>query len=118
MCASRKVRWTNCLMEKVMNQTDSDSRKFRHLTAHRLTLLASVGALGAAVLLAGPTTYWQPATGALRASAAELDAQRPAGFADIVVKVKPAVISVRVKVSGSAEPALSQAEGDDEEQQI
>jgi serine protease Do len=101
-----------------MNQTNSDSRKFRHLTAHRLTLLASVGALGAAVLLAGPTTYWQPATGALRASAAELDAQRPAGFADIVVKVKPAVISVRVKVSGSAEPAWSQDEGDDEEQQI
>ena len=101
-----------------MNQTDSDSRKFRHLTARRLTLLASVGALGAAVLLAGPASYWQPATGALRANAAESDMQRPAGFADIVAKVKPAVISVRVKVSGSAEPALSQDEGDDEEQQI
>jgi serine protease Do len=105
-------------MEKVMNQTNSDSRKSRHLTARRLTLLASVGALGAAVLLAGPASYWQPATGALRANAAELDTQRPAGFADIVAKVKPAVISVRVKVSGSAEPALSQDEGDDEEQQI
>ena len=100
-----------------MNQTDSDSRKFRHLTARRLTLLASVGALGAAVLLAGPASYWQPATGALRANAAESDMQRPAGFADIVAKVKPAVISVRVKVSGSAKPALSQDEGDDEEQQ-
>src|SRR5215469_1406241 len=118
MCASRKVRWTYCLMEKVMNQTDSDSRTFRHLTARRLTLLASVGALGATVLLAGPASYWQPATGALRANAAELDTQRPAGFADIVAKVKPAVISVRVKVSGSAEPALSQDEGDDDEQQI
>jgi hypothetical protein len=49
---------------------------------------------------------------------AELDTQRPVGFADIVAKVKPAVISVRVKVSGSAKPALSQDKGDDEEQQI
>ena len=76
-----------------MNQTNSDSRKSRHLIARRLTLLASVGALGGAVLLAGPASYWQPATGALRANAAELDAQRPAGFADIVAKVKPAVRS-------------------------
>ena len=32
--------------------------------------------------------------------------QHPVGFADIVAKVKPAVISVRIKVS--AEPALLQ----------
>jgi len=118
MCVRRKVRWTFCLMENVMNQTNSDSRKSRQLTARRLTLLASVGALGTAVLLAGPASYRQLATGALRANAAEFDMQRPAGFADVVAKVKPAVISVRVKVSRSAEPALSQDEGDDEEQQI
>src|SRR5215470_2922257 len=100
-----------------MNQTNSDSRKSRHLTARRLTLLASVGALGAAVLLAGPASNWQSAAGALPGNAAEVNMQRPAGFADIVAKVKPAVISVWVKVSGSAEPALSQDEGDDEEQQ-
>src|SRR5690348_17342656 len=104
-------------MEKVMNETKSDGRKFRHLNARRLTLLASVGALGAAVLLGGPATYWQSATGALRANAAESETQRPTGFADIVAKVKPAVISVRVEVSGSASPALSQDEGDDDEQQ-
>jgi serine protease Do len=104
-------------MEKVMNQTDSDRRKSRHLTARRLTLLASVGALGAAVLLGGPASYWHSAAGALPANAAELGTQRPVGFAEIVAKVKPAVISVRVKVSGSAEPASSQDEGDDEEQQ-
>jgi len=39
---------------------------------------------------------------------------QPTGFADIVAKVKPAVISVRVKLSGSAEPALNR----DDEQQI
>jgi serine protease Do len=102
-------------MEKVMTQTNSDSRKSRYLTARRLTLLASVGALGAAILLAGPASYWHSA-GALSASASELGAQRPVGFADIVAKVKPAVISVRVKVSGSAEPASLQ--DDDGQQQI
>jgi serine protease Do len=105
-------------MEKVMNQTNSDGRTPRHLTGRQLAMLASVGALGAAVLLAGPVTYRQAATGALRANAAEFDAQRPVGFADIVAKVKPAVISVRVSVAGSAEPALSQNDGDDDEQQI
>src|SRR3974390_2164169 len=118
MCVRRKVRWTYCLMEKVMNETNSDSRKSRHLTARRLTLLASVGALGAAALLAGPVSYWQPAAGALRANAAEFDMQRPVGFADIVAKVKPAVISVRVKVSGSAKPAMLDDNSDDGEQQF
>src|SRR5262249_37786358 len=102
-------------MENVMTKTNPDSRKSRYLIARRLTLLASVGALGATVLLAGPASYWQSAAGALPANAAESGMQRPVGFADIVAKVKPAVISVRVKVSGSAEPALSQDDGDEGE---
>jgi serine protease Do len=98
-----------------MTQTNSDCRKSTHLTARRLTLLASVGAFGVAMLLAGPGGhYWQTAVGAAPASAAELGMQHPAGFADIVAKVKPAVISVRVKLSGAAEPALNR----DDEQQI
>jgi serine protease Do len=99
-------------MEKVMTQTNSDCRKSTHLTARRLTL---VGAFGVAMLLAGPGGhYWQPAVDAAPASAAELGMQHPAGFANIVAKVKPAVISVRVKLSGAAEPALNR----DDEQQI
>ncbi|MBO0716969.1 MAG: Do family serine endopeptidase [Rhizobiales bacterium] len=101
-----------------MTQTNSDSRKSRHLTARRLTLLASVGALGATILLTGPASYWHSAAGALSANASELGTQRPVGFADIVAKVKPAVISVRVKVSGSAEPASFQDDLDDGQQQI
>ena len=98
-----------------MTRTNSDCRKSTHLTARRLTLLASVGAFGVAMLLAGPGGhYWQTAVGAAPASAAELGMQHPAGFADIVAKVKPAVISVRVKLSGAAEPALNR----DDEQQI
>jgi serine protease Do len=40
--------------------------------------------------------------------------QHPVGFADIVTKVKPAVISVRVKMAASAEPA-SMRQNDDED---
>ena len=89
--------------------------KARVLTARRLTLLASVGALGAAVLLAGPGGYRAAdfGFGVPHASAAEQAMQHPVGFADLVAKVKPAVISVRVKIPASAEPALLQQNCDD-----
>ena len=99
--------------------TETNSGCCKKLTARRLTLLASVGALGAAVLLAGSNgRFWPSAVGSVSANAAELGTQRPVGFADIVAKVKPAVISVRVKVSGSGEPALLQDNRDDDDQQI
>ena len=41
--------------------------------------------------------------------------QHQPGFADLVTKVKPAVISVRVKISASDEPASMNQNGDDEE---
>ncbi len=89
--------------------------KPRALTARRLTLLASVAALGATVLLAGPGRYWQSEFGTRPAAATESTMQHPAGFADIVAKVKPAVISVRVKIPASAQPTLMQQNGDDEQ---
>ena len=101
-----------------MIRTNSNCGKSQRFTARRVTLLASVGALGATVLLAGSTGYWQSAAGVLPANAAEFAMQRPVGFADIVAKVKPAVISVRVKVSGGAEPAMLGDNSDDGEQQI
>jgi serine protease Do len=79
----------------------------------RLMLLASVGAIVGAVVLAGPSGYWQSQLGT-PARAADSSMQHPVGFADIVAKVKPAVISVRVKLSGAAEPALNR----DDDQQI
>ena len=101
-----------------MTRINSDCRKSKRLTARRLTLLASVGALGAAMLLVGPSgQYSQPAIGVAAASAAEFGMQHPVGFADIVARVKPAVISVRVKLSTAAEPALlHDNHGNDEEQ--
>ena len=102
-----------------MSLTTSDCRKSKRLGARRMTLLASVGALGVAMLLVGPGgQYWRSSAGAAPASAAEFGMQRPVGFADIVAKVKPAVISVRVKVSGSADPALLHGSRDDDEEQI
>ncbi len=93
----------------------SHSAKPRALTARRLTLLASAAALGVAVLLAGPSGYWQSEFGTRPAGAAESTMQHPAGFADIVAKVKPAVVSVRVKIPASAEPTSMQHNGDDEQ---
>jgi serine protease Do len=87
-----------------MTQSNPSVHKQRKvLTARRLTLLASVGMLGASVLVAGPGGYvplnlpaWMPS-----AQAAE-SVQHPANFADLVAKVKPAVISVRVKIDNAA----------------
>jgi serine protease Do len=71
--------------------------------AWRLTLLASVAGLGMAAVLVSPGGY-----GALNfpawtssAQAAEMT-QPPAGFADLVARVKPAVVSVRVKFDNAA----------------
>jgi serine protease Do len=101
----------------------SDSQKPRVLTARRITLLASVAGIGAALLLAGPFNsgfggYWLSAFGTPSARAADSTMQHPAGFADLVAKVKPAVISVRVKIAASAEPAMMQQDRDDDQQAI
>jgi serine protease Do len=98
-----------------MTQGNPDYSKFRSLVARRLTLLASVGAIVGAAVLAGPSGYWQSQLGT-PARAADSSTQRPVGFADIVAKVKPAVISVRVKIAASEEPALLQQNRDDDEQ--
>jgi serine protease Do len=71
----------------------------RILRPRRLALLASVAGLSIAVLGFGPLNHTLASSwmSAAQAQAAEA-AQAPVGFADIVSKVKPAVISVRVKI--------------------
>jgi serine protease Do len=82
-----------------------EPRQSRKLGARRVALLASVAALGAVTLFAAPGLY-RPSGfdfGTAAASAAETAAlPHPASFADIVARVKPAVISVRVKIEGVA----------------
>jgi len=72
--------------------------KSRILSARRLVLLAGVAGLSVTVLLGGAGILPQPAS-PLNAVAYAQGVERPMGFADIVEKVKPAVISVRVKVA-------------------
>src|SRR5712692_4428058 len=76
--------------------------KARILSARRLVLLAAVAGLGATVFLGGAGWVAKGAGPALSTIAYAQGVQRPVGFADIVEKVKPAVISVRVKLGGSA----------------
>src|SRR6266508_2380431 len=80
------------------------------LSARRFALLAgSILGLGAAALIVTPDLAPQklPSVSTL-ANAQNLTQQaqtvaRPVGFADIVEKVKPAVVSVRVKRNGGAQ---------------
>ena len=82
------------------------STKNKILTPRKLTLLASVAVIGGAVLIAGlgnfPSSNFaatQPAQAAEPAApVASTPTTAPIGFADLVAKVKPAVISVRVRV--------------------
>jgi serine protease Do len=79
------------------------------LKPRRLALLASVAGLSMAVLVVGPGGYHAlnlPAwTGSAHAAEATQN-PNPAGFADLVAKVKPAVISVRVRIDEDADNAL------------
>src|SRR5215472_422034 len=72
------------------------------LSARRLVLLASVAGLGVAVLFGGAEFASKGSNSTLASIAYAQGVQRPVGFADIVEKVKPAVISVRVKVDGGS----------------
>ncbi len=71
----------------------------RGLSTRRLILLATVANLGVAAVVIGSSP--QSIVPMFSAAAAE-NAQRPVGFADLVEKVKPAVISVRVKMAAGA----------------
>jgi len=88
-------------MTESNNSRQSPQRKI--LSVRRLTLLGSVAVVGLALAFAGPLdhakfggAFWPPA----QAAEGQLG---PAGFADLVAKVKPAVISVRVKIDEETE---------------
>jgi serine protease Do len=74
------------------------------LSARRLTLLGSVAGLGALVFFGGPNLPLGSNGPTLSTPAhAQSVAMRPASFADIVDRVKPAVFAVRVKMEAQAE---------------
>jgi serine protease Do len=78
----------------------------------RTTLLASVAGLGIAALVSGTSVYHpSPLTWISPAVAAETTVQ-PSGFADLVARVKPAVISVRISFNDSAQVSSFNQNGD------
>lgn len=68
------------------------------LRPRRLALLATVAALGMAVLATAPGASPFSVTSLIAPAQAAESATTPPGFGDLVAKVKPAVISVRVKI--------------------
>jgi serine protease Do len=95
-----------------MNRTSSQSNSI--LSARRIALLATtIAGIGAAALVLAPNAAPKIDPFGTAAQAQNLSEkvqqlpQRPVGFADIVEKVKPAVISVRVKKERPASSGLS-----------
>jgi serine protease Do len=96
-----------------MNGNFQPSR--RVLSVRRFGLLATtIAGLGAAAFFVAPNVtpsgalFAGPAYAQNLSQEAQKLGQRPVGFADIVAKVKPAVISVRVKIDKPIGPAMSE----------
>jgi serine protease Do len=94
-----------------------NSRPGSALSARRIALLATtIAGFGAAALVLAPSfapkadLFGTAAHAQNLADKVQQLPQRPVGFADIVEKVKPSVISVRVKMERKAEPGLSDEE--------
>ncbi|MBR0908167.1 Do family serine endopeptidase [Bradyrhizobium liaoningense] len=83
-------------MNDPVNFDTPTSRKI--LRPRRLALLGTVAALGVAVLVAAPGASPFGMTSFVAPAQAAETAGTPPGFGDLVARVKPAVISVRVKI--------------------
>jgi len=95
-----------------MSQNETSSSVSRFLKPRRAALLASATGLGFAALVSGTSFYHPiPFTGISPAIAAENMVQ-PSGFADLVARVKPAVISVRVRGDDSGQLSSFNQNGD------
>jgi serine protease Do len=75
----------------------------RLLSKRRVAILATVAGVGTAAMLADYAFAPRTSGTVLVTQAYAQNVQRPVGFADIVEKVKPAVISVRVKMEASSD---------------
>jgi len=81
------------------------------LAVRRLALLGSVAVLGAGLMFSGPLGYGQFAERAVAAPVSTTQ-QGPTGFADLISKVKPAVISVRVRIDQGADQSMLGQDGE------
>ena len=95
-----------------MNEPNPSSlAQRRRISPRRIALMGSVAGIALAVLLGGPSGFRQIPVPAWsnQVQAAETTLQHPADFADLIAKVKPAVVSVRVKLD-----QVAQSTGSDE----
>src|SRR6476659_4767111 len=91
------TEWQTMFDDKPGTQSGSKTAKWFQL--RRLLLLTSVAGLAGAALIVGPPSGTGRDLPSISVAAhAGESLSRPAGFADVVEKVKPAVISVRVKI--------------------
>jgi len=103
--------------ESKMTGGDHSAPQQRVVTARRVALLATVAGLGLGALFVSPGQLPQPTLPGLTSAQAQNVTQeaqtvsRPVGFADVVEKVKPAVISVRVKVDNNPQVMGLEGEG-------
>jgi serine protease Do len=88
-------------MNDRVNFDTNTSRKI--LRPRRLALLGTVAALGVAVLAASPGASPFGMNSFIAPAQAAETAATPPGFGDLVSKVKPAVISVRVKIDRTSD---------------
>ena len=101
-----------------MNGGEHSNPRNKALTARRAVLLATVAGFGLGAFFVSPGGVPQPALPALTTAAQAQNVSqeaktvaRPVGFADVVETVKPAVISVRVKVENKAQTMGLEGEG-------
>jgi serine protease Do len=92
-------------------------RSRRILSARRIALLTTaITGIGTAAFMLAPNIVANPFVGSAQAQnlteKVQQLPQRPVGFADIVEKVKPAVISVRVKIDRPADTGLNNDDND------
>jgi serine protease Do len=85
-----------------MHARNSPKDAYKTFSRRRLALLASVATIAGAMLLAGPGGNWRLNGTALVSPAQAAESTGPAGFADLVKKVKPAVVSVRVRLKNKS----------------
>jgi serine protease Do len=97
----------------------TNDKPARTFSGRRLVLLTSVAGIAAIVALGGPTAYaythlstpWISS-----ARAADTPIQQSAGFANLVAKVKPAVISVRVQLDEVANASDLSSDNEEDSQ--
>jgi serine protease Do len=94
---------------EIVPMKPSESASKGRLSARRIVLLATtIAGLGAAAFVATPDlNAVYPTAHAQNLSEQAQKLPAPQGFADIVAKVKPAVISVRVKIEGDKTAGVS-----------